>query len=80
MEVKDTDGQMTEQSSNRPDQGHFAHRRAKMAVMIEEKAFAGNLNTNSPVHGHSTARRTKRLIRDSHQFNEIPEIEIGDCP
>ncbi|MCZ6652580.1 MAG: hypothetical protein O7D91_06070 [Planctomycetota bacterium] len=59
MEVKDTDGQMIEQTSNSPNQGHFTHRRTKMAGMIEKNAFAGNLNTTSPAHGHFTARRTK---------------------
>lgn len=29
-----------------------------MGVMTEKKAFAGNLNTTSPAHGQSTARRT----------------------
>ena len=62
MQVNDTDDQVIEQTSNRPDQGHFTHRRTKMAVMIEKKAFAGDLNTTSPAHGHSTANKGVRNL------------------
>lgn len=58
MEVHDTDDQVIEQTSIMASQWHITHRRTKMAVMIDENAFAGNLSTTSPAHGHCTARRT----------------------
>ena len=58
MEVNDTDGQVIEQTSNRPDRGRFAQRRIKMTVTMKKNDLVGNLNTTLPDQGHCTARRT----------------------